>query len=149
MSTTLRRILLVEDSLNDIMLAKAAMEEIHLLNQLDVVRDGVEALDYLFCRGNYVERSPENPLVVMLDLKMPRLGGLEVLEEIRRHERFLGMPVVMLTSSREESDLVSSYRLGVNAFVVKPVDFEQFNEVVRSLGLFWGVFNKAPGELTR
>lgn len=141
----LRRILLAEDSLNDIMLTRAALEEITLANALDVVRDGAEALDYLFCQGAYANRDTGMPIVMLLDLKMPKVDGMEVLRQIRARSDFKTLPVVILTSSREESDLVAGYSIGANAYVVKPVDFGDFVAAIRQLGLFWGVTNEVPG----
>ena len=144
MMTTLRRILLAEDSANDIELTLAALAEHRLVNQVDVVRDGVEALDYLYRRGAYAGRTPGNPAVMLLDLKMPKVNGLEVLRTIKGDPALRVVPVVMLTSSREEGDLVRSYELGVNAYVVKPVDFNDFVTAVTQLGGFWALVNEAP-----
>src|SRR6185437_8928651 len=146
MLTTLRRILLAEDSANDIELTLAALSEHRLANQVDVVRDGAEALDYLYRRGTFAERPPGNPAVMLLDLKMPKVNGLEVLRTIKNDRSLQTVPVVMLTSSREEGDLVRSYALGVNAYVVKPVEFSDFMEAVKTLGGFWGLVNEAPPE---
>jgi CheY-like chemotaxis protein len=142
--TTLRRILLAEDSANDIELTLAALAEHRLVNQVDVVRDGVEALDYLHRRGAYAGRAAGNPAVMLLDLKMPKVNGLEVLRAMKTDPALRSVPVVMLTSSREEGDLVRSYELGVNAYVVKPVDFGAFVNAVRQLGGFWALVNEAP-----
>jgi CheY-like chemotaxis protein len=128
----LKPILLVEDSPKDVELTLSALERCQLANGVIVVRDGAEALDYLYSRGNYENRTTRDPAVVLLDLKLPQVDGLE------------GTPVVMLTSSREERDLVTSYNLGVNAFVVKPVGFDQFFEAIRDLGMFWAVLNEPP-----
>jgi two-component system, response regulator len=144
MMTMLRRILLAEDSANDIELTLAALGEHNLVNQVDVVRDGVEALDYLHRRGAYAGRPPGNPAVMLLDLKMPKVNGLEVLRAMKTDPALRSVPVVMLTSSREEGDLVQSYELGVNAYVVKPVGFGDFMNAVRQLGGFWAVVNEAP-----
>jgi CheY-like chemotaxis protein len=149
MIADLRRILLAEDSANDVELTLAALEENRLANQVDVVRDGAEALDYLYSRGNFASRAPGNPALVLLDLKMPKVNGLEVLRQIKGDAELRTVPVVMLTSSREEGDLLSSYQLGVNAYVVKPVDFRDFMEAVRQLGGFWAVINEAPPPLAR
>lgn len=138
----LKRILLVEDSENDIEMTLEALSEYHLANQVDVVRDGAEAVDYLFCRGTYSGRNSGLPVVVLLDVKLPKLNGTEVLREIRGDARFTRLPVVMLTSSREEPDLRKSYDLGCNAYVVKPVDFAQFTEALKILGCFWAVLNE-------
>jgi CheY-like chemotaxis protein len=138
------RILLAEDSAKDIELTLAALEEHNLANGVEVVRDGAEAWDYLRRQGKYAQRSGGLPVVVLLDLKMPKVDGHEVLRRMRSDETLRTVPVVMLTSSREECDLVESYRLGVNAYVVKPVDFSEFIAAIRNLGLFWAVFNEAP-----
>jgi CheY-like chemotaxis protein len=142
--TELRRILLAEDSQNDVELTLAALGEHRLANQVDVVRDGAEALDYLYHRGRYASRPPGQPAVVLLDLKMPKVTGLEVLRQIKSDAALQTIPVVMLTSSREEGDLVASYQLGVNAYVVKPVEFSDFMSAVRQLGGFWALVNEAP-----
>jgi CheY-like chemotaxis protein len=138
----MKRILLAEDSDNDIELTLAALQECHLANSVDVVRDGAEALDYLYRRGTHASDKTELPGVVLLDLKMPRVDGLEVLRQLKSDQKLKRIPVVMLTSSREEQDLVHSYDLGVNAFVVKPVDFAQFVEAIRTLGVFWAIVNE-------
>lgn len=140
----LRRILLAEDSPNDVELTLAALAEHRLVNQVDVVRDGAEALDYLYQRNAYLGRSSGNPAVLLLDLKMPKVSGLQVLEQIKGDPALRTVPVVMLTSSREEADLVKSYELGVNAYVVKPVEFSDFMAAVRQLGGFWALVNEAP-----
>ncbi len=140
----LKPILLVEDSPKDVELTLAALEQCQLANAVIVVRDGAEALDYLFSRGSFTDRSTGDPAVVLLDLKLPKVDGLQVLERIKADAHLKGTPVVMLTSSREERDLVRSYSLGVNAFVVKPVGFEQFFEAIRDLGMFWAVLNEPP-----
>ena len=134
----LKRILLVEDSANDVELTLAALEQHALANETVVVRDGAEALDYLHARGAYTGRRSGNPALLLLDLKMPKVDGLEVLRRIKT------IPVVMLTSSREEQDLIASYELGVNSYVVKPVDFGEFMDAVRHIGLFWAVVNEPP-----
>jgi len=144
MMTMLRRILLAEDSANDIELTLAALAQHRLVNQVDVVRDGVEALDYLHRRGAYAGRAPGNPAVMLLDLKMPKVNGLEVLRAMKGDAALRAVPVVMLTSSREEGDLVQSYELGVNAYVVKPVDFGDFMNAVSQLGGFWALVNETP-----
>lgn len=143
--TDLRTILLAEDSPNDAEMAIDALREAHLANPIVHVEDGVEALDYLLRRGRFAERKEGNPAVLLLDIKMPRMDGLEVLTELRKHDEFRLLPVVILSSSREESDLARSWDLGVNAYVVKPVDVDQFFEAVRTLGKFWAVLNEAPG----
>ena len=140
----LKPILLVEDSTNDIELTLAALEENHLANEVVVVRDGAEALDYLYRRGVFKLRGHGNPAVVLLDLKLPKVDGLEVLKTIKEDPDMKCVPVVMLTSSREEQDLARSYNLGVNAYVVKPVGFAEFLKSIRELGLFWAVVNEPP-----
>jgi CheY-like chemotaxis protein len=140
----IRRILLAEDSAKDIELTLAALDEHHLANEVDVVRDGAEAWDYLARQGKHATRPTGVPVVVLLDLKMPKVDGLEVLRRMRADDGLRSVPVVMLTSSREERDLMESYRLGVNAYVVKPVDFSEFIGAVKNLGLFWAVLNEPP-----
>jgi|SRR5947209_8541575 len=141
---SIKRILLVENSRKDIELSLAGLEEHNLANEVDVVHDGAEALDYLYRRGAYVKRPPGNPAVVLLDLKMPKVDGMEVLRQLKSDEQLKMVPVVMLTSSREEQDLIKSYQLGVNAYVVKPIDFAQLMGAVKQLGLFWAVINEPP-----
>ena len=138
------RILLAEDNLDDIELTLRVLAEYHLANKVDVVRDGVEALDYLFRRGRFADRPPGNPALLLLDNKMPRVDGLEVVRRVKADERLKTIPVVMLTSSREQGDLFKSYELGVNAYVIKPVDFYDFVNAVRELGGFWGIVNEPP-----
>jgi CheY-like chemotaxis protein len=140
----LKRILLVEDSTNDVELTLSALAENHLANEVIVVRDGEEALDYLFRRGIFKMRTPGHPAVVLLDLKLPKVDGLEVLEKVKADPELRTVPVVMLTSSREEQDVVKSYHLGVNAYVVKPVAFDAFVQALKELGLFWAVLNEPP-----
>ena len=140
----LKRILLAEDSLDDIELTLRVLAEYHLANKVDVVRDGVDALDYLYCRGRFADRPPGNPALVLLDNKMPRVDGLEVVRQVKTDERLKMIPVVMLTSSREQTDLFKSYELGVNAYVIKPVKFYDFVNAVRELGAFWGIVNQPP-----
>jgi len=140
----LRRVLLAEDSARDVELTLTALEQNHLANEVVVTRDGVEAWDYLNRRGAFADRPPGNPAVVLLDLKMPKMDGLEVLRQMRASPALRSIPVVMLTSSNEERDVVQSYELGVNAYVVKPVAFEEFMTAVRNLGLFWAVLNQPP-----
>jgi len=140
----LKRILLAEDNPKDVELTLTALEEHHLANEVIVVSDGAEALDYLYRRGKFALRDDTNPAVVLLDLKMPKVDGLEVLRTVKADDRMKKIPVVILTSSREESDLVESYKLGVNAYVVKPVDFQQFVAAVKELGVFWAVINEPP-----
>ena len=142
--STLGRILLIEDDPKDVELTLTALEEYNLANEVVVTRDGEEALDYLYRRGSFTTRSNENPAVLLLDLKLPKVDGLEVLEQIKSDERLRMVPVVVLTSSREERDLVASYRLGVNAYVVKPVDFHEFVNAIKELGIFWGIINQPP-----
>src|SRR5271167_1646591 len=144
MTSKIKRILLVEDSEQDIELTLAALEAHNVANEVDIARDGAEALDYLYRRGAFAGRSSELPVVILLDLKMPRVDGLEVLRQIKADPELKMIPVVMLTSSREEQDLVRSYELGVNAYVVKPVNFQQFMESVKQLGCFWAVINEPP-----
>ena len=144
MITELRRILLAEDSANDVELTLAALAEHRLANQVDVVRDGAQALEYLFRRGEYAGRVGGSPGVILLDLKMPRVSGLEVLRQVKADPVLKTVPVVMLTSSREEADLSASYELGVNAYVVKPVEFTAFMSAVRQVGGFWGLVNEFP-----
>jgi CheY-like chemotaxis protein len=140
----LKPILLVEDNPNDLELTLIALEKSQLANEVIITRDGAEALDYLACRGEYASRPAGNPAVVLLDLKLPKVDGLEVLKEIRTTPQLKSVPVVMLTSSKEEQDLVRSYELGVNAYVVKPVDFGEFVRAIADLGIFWAVLNEPP-----
>ena len=121
-----------------------ALEEYNLANEVVVTRDGEEALDYLYCRGNFKMRTSDNPAVLLLDLKLPKVDGLEVLQQIKSNEKLKMIPVVVLTSSREERDMVASYKLGVNAYVVKPVDFHEFVNAIKELGIFWAVINEPP-----
>jgi len=144
MTAELKRILLVEDNQKDIDLALAALAENELANEVVVVRDGEQALDYLHQRGSFRLRAPGNPAVVLLDLKLPKVSGIEVLEQIKQDLQLKMIPVVMLTSSREETDLASSYERGVNAYVVKPVTFAQFVQALRELGVFWAQINEPP-----
>jgi CheY-like chemotaxis protein len=144
MIADLKRIVLAEDNANDVELTLAALAEIHLANEVVVVRDGAEAMDYLYRRNAFADRSPGNPAVLLLDLKMPKVDGIDVLRAIKADEALKTIPVVMLTSSREEQDLVRTYELGVNAYVVKPVDFRSFIDAVRHLGAFWAVVNEPP-----
>jgi CheY-like chemotaxis protein len=140
----LKPILLVEDNPNDLELSLAALRKSQLANDIVVARDGAEALDYLLGRGDHEGRDGGGPAVVILDLKLPKVDGLEVLEAIKRTPSLCHTPVVMLTSSREERDLVRSYELGVNAFVVKPVGFREFFEAIQDLGIFWAILNEPP-----
>jgi CheY-like chemotaxis protein len=141
---TLGRILMVEDDPKDVELTMSALEDYNLVNEVVVARDGQEALDYLYSQGRFSARSPENPAVILLDLKLPKVDGLEILNRIKSDDRLKMIPVVVLTSSREERDMVRSYQLGVNAYVVKPVDFHEFVNAVRELGVFWAVINQPP-----
>jgi CheY-like chemotaxis protein len=141
---SLKRILLAEDSPNDVELTLAALSEHRLANDVVHVADGAEALDYLYCRGRFEGRGGDLPAVVLLDIKMPRVDGLEVLRRIRSDPSLATLPVVILTSSREEADIVEGYRLRVNAYVVKPVAFPDFVRAIKSLGLFWAVLNEPP-----
>jgi CheY-like chemotaxis protein len=140
----LRPILLVEDNPRDLELTLAALAKCQLANEIVVARDGAEALDYLYRRGVHAARAPGDPAVVLLDLKLPKVDGLQVLEKIKTDSEQRQIPVVMLTSSREERDLLRSYELGVNAFVVKPVDFNAFFEAIQDLGMFWAILNEPP-----
>lgn len=139
-----KRMLLVEDNANDIELTMAALEELRLGNDVFVVRDGEQALDYLFRRGAYVDRPAGDPAVVMLDVKMPKVDGIEVLRQVKTDDVLRLVPVVMLTSSREERDVMQSYREGANAYVVKPAQLQEFINAVKELGLFWAVINEPP-----
>jgi DNA-binding response OmpR family regulator len=140
----LRRILLVEDNPNDAELTREALAEHNLANCVDWVKDGEEALDYLYGRGRYAGRSPSGLAVVLLDLKLPKVDGLEVLRTLKADAKLKYTPVVVLTSSREEQDMIESYRLGVNAYVVKPVNFHDFTDAVKELGAFWAIVNEPP-----
>jgi len=140
----LHSILLAEDNPNDVELTLAAFTEHNLANEVFVVSDGEQALDYLYQRGRFKDRPNGNPAVLLLDLKMPKVDGLEVLRIIKQDEKMKKIPVVMLTSSREEQDLVRSYQLGVNAYVVKPVGFQAFMDAVKQIGVFWALFNEPP-----
>jgi CheY-like chemotaxis protein len=140
----LKPILLVEDSPNDLELTLAALEQSQLANEVIIARDGAEALDFLYRRGSFEGRNSLDPAVVLLDLKLPKVDGLEVLAQVKGDPALRAMPVVMLTSSREESDLVRSYQLGVNAFVVKPSTSRSSSRRIRDLGVFWAVLNEPP-----
>jgi CheY-like chemotaxis protein len=146
--TELRPILLAEDNLKDIELVLAALKKNNLANEVVVARDGAEALDYLYRRGNFQSRDDRLPIAILLDLKMPKIDGMEVLEQIKKDDTLRIIPVVMLTSSREEADLVKSYKLGVNAYVVKPVGFQKFVEAIKQTGMFWAVINEPPPQIT-
>jgi CheY-like chemotaxis protein len=140
----LGRILIVEDDPRDVELTLTALEEYKLANEVVVTGDGEEALDYLYRRGRFAGRGGENPAVVLLDLKLPKVNGLEILQQIKADDQLRQIPVVVLTSSREERDLVASYKLGVNGYVVKPVDFHEFINAVKELGVFWAIVNEPP-----
>ena len=140
----LGRILMVEDDSKDVELTLTALEDYNLANEVIVVHDGEEALDYLYCRGEYKTRSSGNPAVMLLDLKLPKVDGLEVLKQIKSDGELRVIPIVVLTSSKEEKDMVASYKLGVNAYVVKPVDFHEFVNAIKELGVFWAVINEPP-----
>ena len=142
--TTLGRILIVEDDPNDVELTLTALADYNLANEVVVTRDGQQALDYLYRRGEFGTRTAGNPAVMLLDLKLPKIGGLEVLQQVKADERLKMIPVVVLTSSSEEKDMMRSYSLGVNAYVVKPVDFHEFVNAVKELGIFWAVINEPP-----
>jgi CheY-like chemotaxis protein len=140
----LGRILMVEDDPKDVELSLTALEDYNLANEVIVTRDGEQALDYLYCRGKYQTRTQGNPAVMLLDLKLPKVDGLEVLKQIKSDADLRMIPVVVLTSSNEEKDMVASYKLGVNAYVVKPVDFHEFVNAIKELGVFWAVINEPP-----
>jgi CheY-like chemotaxis protein len=142
--SNLGRILLVEDDPKDVELTLTALEEYKLANEVVVARDGEEALDYLYRRGDFATRATDNPAVLLLDLKLPKVDGLEVLQQIKTDTKLKLIPVVVLTSSHEERDMVTSYKLGVNAYVVKPVDFHEFVNAVKELGIFWALVNEPP-----
>ncbi|MGY8668412.1 response regulator [Bradyrhizobium sp. UFLA05-109] len=140
----LGRILIVEDDPRDVELTLTALDEHKLANEVIITRDGKEALDYLHCREQFASRADENPAVILLDLKLPRVDGLEVLQQIRSDQKLKMIPVVVLTSSHEEKDMLATYQLGVNAYVVKPVDFHEFVNAVKELGMFWAIINQPP-----
>jgi two-component system, response regulator len=147
---SLKRILLVDDSARDTELALTALEKHHLANEVIALRDGAEALDYLYRRGEFADRPHGDPAVILLDLKMPKVDGIEVLRQMKSDAALRMIPVVIMTSSREEQDLLNSYQLGVNAYVVKPMKFQGFVEAVEQVGAFWAVINEAPpGSLRR
>lgn len=145
----LRSILFAEDNQHDVELTLSALADHHLANEVVVVSDGAEALDYLYRRGRFKMRAAGDPALMLLDLKMPKVDGLEVLRTIKQDEQLRTLPVVMLTSSREEQDLARSYQLGVNSYVLKPVDFQSFAEAVKSLGIYWTVHNQPPPGMHR
>jgi len=140
----IKKILLAEDNRNDVELTLMALSEYNLVNDMVIVSDGIEAMDYLRLQGKFSNRAPGNPAVIMLDLKMPRMDGLEVLNEVKNDPDLKIIPVVMITSSREEQDLVKSYNLGVNAYVVKPVEFAKFVDAIKKVGAFWALLNETP-----
>jgi len=140
----LKRILLVEDNPNDVELTLEALKEHNLANDVEVVYDGEEALDYLYRQRQFATRPNGKPVVILLDLKLPKVSGLEVLQKIKSDEQLRFIPVVVLTSSHEERDMIDSYKLGVNAYVVKPVDFHEFMDAVKELGVFWAILNEPP-----
>ncbi len=145
----IKRILLVEDDEKDIELTLMALDDHNLANEVVVTRDGEEALDYLYRRGKFKMRLKGNPVVVLLDLKMPKVDGIEVLRQVKADKALKVIPVVMLTSSREEKDLIESYKLGVNAYVVKPLDFHEFVDSIKQVGIFWALINEPPpGSIT-
>ncbi len=142
-----KSILLVEDNQDDVDLTIRALQKSKILNEVITVHDGVEALDYLLCRGSFSHRDPDDlPTVILLDLKLPKMDGLELLKELRGDVRTALIPVVVLTSSKEEQDLIKSYSLGANSYIRKPVDFNQFAEAVRQLGLYWLLLNETPSK---
>jgi CheY-like chemotaxis protein len=138
------KILLVEDDPKDVELTLGALGDNNIANEVVVTRDGTEALDYLYRRGSYAARAEQDPLLILLDIKLPKVDGLQVLRQLKSDDRLKLIPVVMLTSSNEEKDVVRSYNLGVNAYVVKPVDFDEFAAAIRQLGLFWTITNRPP-----
>jgi len=144
---SLRTILLAEDNPNDVELTVSALSKLHLLKGVTVVNDGVEVMDYLRYGEKYKQREKANPAVLLLDIKMPRMDGIDVLRAIRNDPAIKSLPIVMLTSSREEPDLKICYELGVNAYVVKPVDFKEFMDVVKQLGIFWAIINEISPDL--
>lgn len=141
---TLKRILLVEDDPKDVELTLKALEESNLANEVETVGDGAEALDFLFSRGKFENRPNGNPAVILLDLKLPKVDGLEVLRQIRGNQKTKMIPVVIVTSSKEETDLMEGYKLGTNAYVQKPIDFHQFIDAIKNLGIFWAIMNEPP-----
>ncbi|MGD0710815.1 MAG: response regulator [Bacteroidales bacterium] len=144
MNAEVKRILIVDDSPKDVELVIAALAEKNLANEVDVAEDGEEALDYLYRRGKFVDREKGNPTVILLDIKMPKLNGIEVLKHIRATPELKMIPVIMVTSSHEEKDLVESYKLGANSYVVKPVDIVQFIDAIKTLGQYWVIINQLP-----
>ena len=144
MEIGLKRLLLVEDNPHDIELTLEALSEYRISNRTDIARDGTEALDYLYRQGKFKDRPEGNPVAILLDIKLPKVNGLEVLKRIRSDERLKLIPVAILSSSREEQDLIQGYELGVNAYIVKPVEFQKFVDAVKALGLFWAILNEPP-----
>jgi len=144
MNTNIRKILIVDDSTKDVELTIAALSQNNLANEVVVAEDGIEALDYLYRRGKYSNHADGNPVVILLDIKMPKMDGIQLLQYIRSEPEFKFIPIIILTSSREEKDLIESYKLGANSFVVKPVDIVQFIESIKSLGQYWAVINQLP-----
>lgn len=144
MNVHVKKILIVDDSPKDVELTIAALREKNLANEVVVAEDGVEALDYLYRRGKFAGFDDGNPAVILLDIKMPRMNGIEVLKHVRSDSRFKLIPIIMVTSSREERDLVESYKLGANSYVVKPVDIIQFIDAIKALGQYWAVLNQTP-----
>ena len=142
--TTIKSILLVEDDMKDVELTVTALSECHLANEIEIVLDGVEALDYLYHRGIFAQRPKGNPVVILLDLKLPKLDGIRVLRQIKSDEKMCSIPIVVLTSSGESRDLEECYKLGVNSYVVKPVRFAQFVEAIKKIGAFWVLINEPP-----
>ena len=139
-----KKILLAEDNPKDAELILLALQESNLLNDVVRVKDGAEALDYLYKRGKFTQRDDGNPIVALIDLKMPKVDGLQVIKEIKSNDKFKTIPTVVLTSSKEEKDLVEGYKLGINAYVVKPVEYEKFGDTVKQLGVFWALINEPP-----
>ncbi len=139
-----KRILLAEDSENDVELTLEALSEYNIANNVDVVNDGEEAIEYLYRKGKFKDRSTSNPVLILLDLKMPKMDGLEVLKQVKSDDELKNIPVVVLTSSKIEEDIIRSYNLGANAYVIKPVDFMQFVEAIKKIGAFWIISNEPP-----
>ena len=148
MKTEIKKILIVDDSPKDVELTIASLADKNLANEVVVAEDGVEALDYLYKRGKFEGLDNGNPAVILLDIKMPRMDGIEVLKHIRSDSKFSSIPVIMVTSSREERDLVESYKLGANSYIVKPVDITQFMESIKALGQYWAIINQVPSDRT-
>ena len=141
-------ILLIEDDPEDLDLTMRALSDAHVCNRIQVARDGEEALDFLFCRGPFGERDPDtHPKLILLDLKLPKVDGLEVLDQVKRHPRTRAIPIVILTSSKQEEDIVQGYKLGANSYIQKPVDFDQFQATIKNLGYYWLLVNQPPPAL--